>query len=276
MTPLTVFCRTLMKSSAVILGAAVAFLQPSFDWPASRHTVPPQQRPADAATALAFLALVPHIVEGSAATVQARGVREMTADLSSAEPVVRARAACDLREQGDGAASAIPQLVGLLPDLSPIAPDVCREHWWRGGDKDTTTPGEQAAAALVAIGSRAFQPLLGALKGTAWAGRRNAAWALGALDDKRAVAALIEALHDREASVREQVAWALGALDDAAAVPGLVAALKDEDARVRKQAAWALGAIGDRGALDALLVALKDNDPAVRRQAAWAIGAIGR
>jgi HEAT repeat protein len=45
--------------------------------------------------------------------------------------------------------------------------------------------------------------------------------------------------------VRTQAAWALGAIGDARAVPGLTRALKDADAGVRKQAAWALGAIGD-------------------------------
>ena len=58
----------------------------------------------------------------------------------------------------------------------------------------------------------------------AWIGRRNSAWALGALDDSRAVSALIDALRDSEAPVREQVAWALGAIDNPQAVPALVAA----------------------------------------------------
>jgi HEAT repeat protein len=44
--------------------------------------------------------------------------------------------------------------------------------------------------------------------------------------------------------VRKQAAWALGALGDQRAVRGLMTCLKDADAGVRKQAAWALGAIG--------------------------------
>jgi HEAT repeat protein len=44
--------------------------------------------------------------------------------------------------------------------------------------------------------------------------------------------------------VRKQAAWALGAIGDSRAVQGLMKALKDTDAGVRKQAAWALGAIG--------------------------------
>jgi len=90
------------------------------------------------------------------------------------------------------------------------------------------------------------------LRSTSWAARRNAAWALGAFDDPRAVTALIDALKDREPAVREQVAWALGALDDKRAVQVLVGALKDTDPRVRRQAAWALGAIDDVSAAAAL------------------------
>ena len=115
------------------------------------------------------------------------------------------RAACGLRELGDRAVDAIGPLVALLADAAPVDGDVCGRRWSRHGDDNLTSPGEQAAAALVAIGTRAFQPLLAALKQDAWIARRNAAWALGALDDNRAVAALVEALRDREAPVREQV-----------------------------------------------------------------------
>jgi HEAT repeat protein len=55
---------------------------------------------------------------------------------------------------------------------------------------------------------------------------------------------LIVALSDSVAGVRKQAAWALGALDDSRAVSALTKSLKDPDAGVRKQAAWALGAIG--------------------------------
>jgi HEAT repeat protein len=55
---------------------------------------------------------------------------------------------------------------------------------------------------------------------------------------------LIGALGDAVAAVRKQAAWALGALGDSRAVQALMKTLKDSDAGVRKQAAWALGAIG--------------------------------
>ena len=231
------------------------------------------------------------------------------AGLASADPAMRTRAACELRELGSGAAPALGRLTAMLDDGSPVDPAVCGDRTWRQGGwsaKDSTTPGEQAAAALVAIGTPAYEPLTKVLAAPAWIARRNAAWALGALgnrtavplltrtlrdteapvrrrgawalgalDSSEAVPALVEALKDSDAGVREQVAWALGAIDDRRAVDGLIGALTDSAAGVRKQAAWALGAIGDKRAVTALMKALKDPDAGVRKQAAWALGAIG-
>src|SRR4051812_20373621 len=132
---------------------------------------------------------------------QTRSVRELITELGASDPATRARAACEMRELGDTAAEAIQPLAAMLGDAAPVETLVCNRSWWRGNANDLTSPGEQAAAALVAIGSRAFEPVLKALGSTMWAARRNAAWALGALDDQRAVAALIEALKDREAAV---------------------------------------------------------------------------
>lgn len=198
------------------------------------------------------------------------------AGLSSPDPSIRTHAACELRALGSQAAPFMPRLIGMLDDASPVDATVCGERTWRfRGADQSTTPGEQAAAALVAIGAPSQPPLLKALGGPAWVARRNAAWALGALDASEAVPALIEALKDSDAGVREQVAWALGAIGDRRAVDGLVAALGDSAAGVRRQSAWALGAIGDQRAVAGLTRALKDGDAGVRKQAAWALGAIG-
>jgi HEAT repeat protein len=201
------------------------------------------------------------------------------AGLASADPDTRTKAACDLREMGRDAAPVLPRLAALLADGSPVEPAVCGEHNWRfHGSRETSTltsPGEQAASAMVAIGSPSYAPFSKALAGPAWIARRNAAWGLGALDASEAVPALVEALKDSEAGVREQAAWALGAIGDRRGVDGLIGALGDSAPGVRRQAAWALGAIGDRRAVNALTKALKDTDAGVRRQAAWALGAIG-
>ena len=201
------------------------------------------------------------------------------AGLGSADPSTRTRAACELRALGGQAASALPRLIAMLEDGSPVDPAVCGERTWRNGrfrgTQDTTTPGEQAASALVAIGTPAYEPLTKALTAPAWIARTNAAWALGALGNRRAVPLLSRTLADTEANVRSRGAWALGALDANEAVPALIDALKDTDGGVREQVAWALGAIGDRRAVDGLVGALADSVAAVRKQAAWALGAIG-
>ena len=54
------------------------------------------------------------------ATAQERSVRDLVAQLRAADPLARARAACDLRELGDRAADAIAQLVPLLDDPPPL------------------------------------------------------------------------------------------------------------------------------------------------------------
>jgi HEAT repeat protein len=214
-------------------------------------------------------------ITSSINAAQERTVNDLVAALAASDPAVRAQAACDLKDEGATAAQAIDQLVRLLSDGAPVERTVCRARWWRGGDF-LTTPGQEAAAALVAIGSGALEPLLKSLKQPQWIARRNAAWALGALDDQRAVKPLIDALSDSEPDVRAQAAWALGALEDNAALAKLTETLKDNDARVRRQSAWALGVMADSRATSGLVVALKDPDAGVRRQAAWALGNIGR
>ena len=219
--------------------------------------------------ALTLVALV-------ACAAMQRDVPSAAAGLTSADPVVRTRAACELRTLGADAAASLPALVVLLDDGSPVDPAVCGEHTWRWRGRDvTTTPGEQAAAALVAIGSPAYDPLVRAAGSHTWITRANAVWALGSLGNRKAVPVVAAALDDHEAVVRGRGAWALGALDASEAVTALVGALSDSDDGVRRQAAWALGAIGDRAAVDGLIKALGDTSGEVRQQAAWALGSIG-
>jgi HEAT repeat protein len=70
---------------------------------------------------------------------------------------------------------------------------------------------------------------------------------------------------------REEAAEALGAIRDPRAVDPLIGALKDRDHEVREEAAKALGAIGDRKAVKPLNEALKDVDHKVRREAEQAL-----
>jgi HEAT repeat protein len=215
------FVRTLVRATAVCLGASLAMFNPIAD------------RAEEA-----IGAVIPRFDQTRDAATLAKG-------LEAADPAARTRAACGLRELGTAAAAAIPALVALLGDGAAVDPATCSRPW-RGMSGLTTTPGEEAAAALVSIGSRAFEPVMNALKHSVWIARRNAAWALGAFADRRAVDALLAALGDTEAAVREQVAWALGALRDRRAVDGLLPLLKDADPGVRRQAAWAIGVVGSR------------------------------
>ena len=119
---------------------------------------------------LALFALTSAANEYPEAPDQNRGIRDLIADLSGLDPAVRARAACDLRERGDDAAEAIQPLTAMLGDAAPVEAMVCNRSWWRGSANDLTSPGEQAAAALVAIGSRAFDPVLSTLQSTGLGG----------------------------------------------------------------------------------------------------------
>jgi HEAT repeat protein len=230
------------------------------------HPIPAQPQSASSSPAIA---LISYAEEQDAADLAAR--------LRDADPRTRTIAACDLQRMGSASRAAIAALVERLSDASPVDPTVCGDDrfYWSKTIEPQTTPGEEAAAALVAIGTESLPSLITATRAPQWVARRNAVWALGALDDARGVTAVMTAIADREPPVRRVAAWALGALDADVAVNALIDALGDSDASVRSQVAWALGAIGDRRAVDGLIKALKDQDEAVRSQAAWALGAIG-
>ena len=227
------------------------------------------------AACLAAMPMAAPAVHGQQAPT-AKDLSAVIEMLRSPDPVVRVGVACQREVFDANATPAIPALTAWLDAAAPVSPEVCRKarrQWW--GDEHPITAGQEAARALVRIGVASFDPLVNALGNTGATARRNAAWALGALDDARAVTPLMKSLRDTDDAVREQAAWALGALDDARAVQALTGALRDSAPSVRRQAAWALGAIDDSAAVDALVAALKDSDAEVREQSAWALGAIG-
>jgi HEAT repeat protein len=55
------------------------------------------------------------------------------------------------------------------------------------------------------------------------------------------VPALITAVRDADPRVRAQAAWALGAIGDPRALGAVLVALRDADPLVRRQGAWAAG-----------------------------------
>lgn len=220
MTPLSVFFKTLSRTSAVFIGTALVFLHPPLDWGRSK-AVTAVKGPRQATIESLSLAMrdpdagvrraVAKALEAYAVIdAQRAAVAELTKELSSPDPATRARAACGLREAGSEAEPALDALVALLPDDAPVPSSVCGDRRrWGSWDKPTT-PGERAAAALTEIGSKAVDPLIRTLKHASAPARRNAAWALGAIGEESAAPALIEALQDADARVRAQAAWALG------------------------------------------------------------------
>jgi HEAT repeat protein len=223
-------------------------------------------------------------------------VKAEIAKLHSSDPVTRTLAAYSLREKKTRALAAIPDLIWLLADDTPLK--------WSAGRE--TSPGEEAAQALgYEMGKAAFEPLLGVLGDKNPVVRERAIWALSeiamriSMDTKtkfsppRAVQQLLAALKDSDANVQLTAAWALRTVNDKRAVAPLIAVLQDRSlsrvkfiprgfvsrlgeqyVNARELAASALGDIGDLGAFEPLLVALDDADPLVRRQAPQALGSI--
>ena len=205
-------------------------------------------------------------------------VAEKIRALSSADPTERASAACSLRSIGKRAAPAIPALIKMLADDTPVSRINCEGHesWRRGdGNPDEDSPGKQAALALAAIGDEAIDPLINHLRDSDWRARKNSAFALGLIKNPHTVEPLIDSLRESAWQVRQQAAWGLGLKQDPRVVEPLMGALKDGDWQVREQAAWALGLQGDERSVEPLTVALSDSGEKVRAQAAWALGLKG-
>lgn len=146
-----------------------------------------------------------------------------------------------------------------------------RELVARFGDPDPAVA-QQAWEAAVRIGAPVVPECIRALEAKDRAVGEHAAGALGALQAKEGVDALIAAL-SRPDFRRYAAAWALGEMADPRAIPALVRALGDPDAETRKFATRALIKFGPV-ASDALLAALADPSPAVRRYAVRALGQI--
>jgi HEAT repeat protein len=105
-----------------------------------------------------------------------------------------------------------------------------------------------------------------------------AAWGLGSIEDRRALAPLAAAIQsDAEDRVRETAVWAIGQLEDRSSIDVLGAATGDRSPRVRGTAAWAIGQLDENGtkAPPGLLRLLSDESADTRLKAAWALGQVG-
>jgi HEAT repeat protein len=122
----------------------------------------------------------------------------------------------------------------------------------------------------------ALEPLIKALGNKSVRVRKNRAYALGNIGDKRAVEPLIKALEYKDRDVRRSAIYALEKIGDKRAVEPLIKALEDGKwSLVCRKAAIALGSIGDKRAVEPLIKALGDEDSWVRYSAAEALGEIG-
>ncbi len=154
----------------------------------------------------------------------------------------RARAIAAIGELGSGAASAIPDLVGLLSDDSEVV-------------------GLNAAYALAAMGDVALDALVEAFTGDDGIN----------VDDARCF--IDEGQKSELEMVARNAAHGLVALG-LAAVPALLRCSREGGPRVRKYACFALGELDtdDASVIDVLIACCRDDDPAVRLNAVEALG----
>jgi HEAT repeat protein len=139
-----------------------------------------------------------------------RALREQILKLYSSDPVERGQACDEIGALGEKGAPAIPFLAEMLSDTTPVM------QYTRVGDHTVITaalPGVLAAKALARMGSPGFTLILSELRASKDPkARRNVAWALGEVHDKRAISPLIQALNDESEDVRYQAAKALATI----------------------------------------------------------------
>lgn len=213
-----------------------------------------------------------------APTTRAEGGQTIGSD----NPQERAREACE-----DGrrrALEAIPKLISMLGDDTPIQPLKCWDNGRWSPALETfkqPSPGEEAAIALASMGRPALEPLTNALNDSNGSVRRNAAWAIGELTNMRggeranAVPRLISLLNDSDEWVRMASVRALGEIRDERAIENLIGTLSDAAWKVRELGAWALGEMKEERAVQTLCkMLLEDSNAEARVTAAEALGEI--
>ena len=229
-------------------------------------------------------------------------LHEQIIRLYSRDATERAEAASRLGKMTTGATPAVPYLIRLLQDDTPVQ----LSHYLGGGYSSSTetTPAEEASRALAQIGSPAVNALLLALKDPHPNVRRLAAKALGQIGELSSVDFLIDALNDPDrgvrataaialgnyrhpkaaqkimdayphanASTRADMVFALAHINDILAVPFLIQQAKDPNPDVRAAIMLALGKLRDGRAVPTLLIGLEDSDEITRANAAYALGA---
>ncbi len=233
------------------------------------------------------------------------GVPLLTPVLNDADPEVRQMAAFALGLIGDR--SARDPLVTALADQSPLVQGSACEALGLIGDPAAAAPigalltrltgvlAQTAAdsdeskrdtpAAAFRLGLealvrlKAYDALAAAVLDASGQPKVRwwpAAFALGRLEDKRALPALLTLAGDNTPYTKAFAAKGLGALRDRSAVPVLLPLLTGSDAGAQVEAIRALGRIGDSAAAQPLLriVQAAGTTPPVRLEAVTALGGV--
>jgi HEAT repeat protein len=219
------------------------------------------------AAAIALVLATPSAAEKATA---GETVRWLIEGLHDGRPGERAAAAERLGRMGDGAASAVPDLIALL------------------GDEESVVFGMPsgvyiaASEALAQIGQKAVGALLEGLRTSDAKVRARIGETLGRMrpPPAEALPALVALLRDPDSLVRARAAIAIGRFGKAgaAAAPTLCATMvSDTDPLVRQAAVRAVASARalENRAIPSLIRALKDQDANVRGEAADAVAEYG-
>jgi HEAT repeat protein len=203
--------------------------------------------------------------------------REATHQLSQLGPAAKAAVPALIKALDDADrqvwANAVAALAALGPEAREATPKLIEalntNQNGRGRPRDKNQTLFRSANALTQIGEPAKPALLEALKSQDPGQRLGSAKALGGMQAKDAIPALIATLADEETDVRWEASEALALIGADTTAP-LLAVLGSPDARVRETSARALGILGQEkapAAGPALFARLKD-EPEGRVRAA--------
>jgi len=198
------------------------------------------------------------------------GLRRQIPRLFSRDPVVRASAAAHLGRKGQQAAAAVPYLIRLLPDTTPVQLSIYLGSGYYSSTE--TTPAEEASRALSGIGSPASNALLLALRDPRPVVRRLAAKALGQIGELGAVDFLVDLLRDPDPGVRATTAIALGDYHNPMAAQKIMDAYAGAGPEVRTDIIYILGNIGDVLSVPFLIGHAQDTHDANRAAIMLALG----
>lgn len=177
-------------------------------------------------------------------------------------------------------------ILPIIIELGPAAAEATAAVTGLLNSKDGETQREAIlAVGAIGDGARSATPqLIKFLEDKQFSFRPAAAFALGKLAAKDAVAALKNASNDKDNHLlRLASVWALIQIDPTneeyrkIALPELVSALQNDNPEIRREAALALGRMGSRAdsAVPALTLLLKDKNPRVRMESLVALAEIG-